>query len=160
MICRLTGGRRFVLTDGQGHVVSEMREISSGTNEEHSRAALMFTNSASTHMAVLKCESLKWGTFYSITATTSSNVLNFFTLVATARSNFLHVGFHFCHHSDVPLTCLIWELRVALQTESSLPAHGSKWRQRAYTTQPSSFTSERMPYFQFSHKKPWQRMEK
>lgn len=36
MICLVTGGQYFVLTDGRRHLISEMREITSGTDEEHS----------------------------------------------------------------------------------------------------------------------------
>lgn len=36
MICLVMGGRYFVLTDGRRHLISEMRGISSGTDEEHS----------------------------------------------------------------------------------------------------------------------------
>ena len=35
MICLVAGGQHFVLTDGRRHLISEMREISSGTDEEH-----------------------------------------------------------------------------------------------------------------------------
>lgn len=35
MICLVTGGQYFVLTDGWRHLISEMKEFSSGTDEEH-----------------------------------------------------------------------------------------------------------------------------
>lgn len=38
MICLVTGGQYFVLTDGQRHLILEMREFSSGMNKDNTRS--------------------------------------------------------------------------------------------------------------------------